>query len=44
MAAWKNEELGYDFDGVINPAGENPRVGSGDQPLTDMTIVYNPAY
>ena len=44
MGAWKNEELGYDFDGVINAAGANPRVGTGDQPITDLTIVYNPAY
>ena len=40
MGAWVNSLLDHAFDGSINAAGA--LVDGGDDPIADLTIVYNP--
>ncbi len=40
MAAWKNMDLNYTFDGVI--ADDGTVADNGDDPLPDLTTLYEP--
>ena len=40
MAAWKNMDLNYTFDGVI--ADDGTVADNGDDPIPDLTTLYEP--